>query len=166
MACSPRRVAFLTDVIWSGATDARQHARTPIVVTHEGGVRFAAQIRSHTVLVDQPHRGGGEDSAPSPIELLGAALGTCIALYVQQFCHARGLPYEGLSVEVEQHGATSPSRIGKFAVHVSLPVELPPQYAALIDRVARSCPAHNTLSMGADVAVTIGVGEPAVVTAT
>jgi putative redox protein len=143
-----------------------EHARTPIVVKHEGGVRFAAEIRSHTVLVDQPHRGGGEDSAPSPIELLGAALGTCVALYVQQFCHARGLPYEGLRVEVEQRSAASPSRIEQFVVHVSLPVELPAHYAALIDRVARSCPAHNTLSLGAEVAVTIGVGEPVVNAAT
>lgn len=141
------------------------NARTPIVITHERGVRFAAQIRSHTVHVDQPLHGAGEDSAPAPIELLGAALGTCVALYVQQFCHARGLPYEGLRVEVEQHGAASPSRIGRFAVHVSLPVELPPQYAALIERVARSCPAHNTLSLGAEVAVTIGMDESADVTA-
>ena len=51
----------------------------PIVVTHEGGARFAAQIRSHRVIVDQPQHAGGMDSGPMPIELLGTALGTCIA---------------------------------------------------------------------------------------
>jgi uncharacterized OsmC-like protein len=136
------------------------HVRPPIVVTHEGGVRFAAQVRSHRVLVDQPHRAGGDDSAPSPIELLGAALGTCVAYYVQQFCSTRGLPYDGLRVEVEQRPASSPARTGRFVVHVSVPPHTPPQYVPLIERVARSCPAHNTLSLGAEVSITIGADEP------
>lgn len=133
-------------------------ARTPIVVTHEGGVKFAAQIRSHRLLVDQPNRGGGEDAGPAPIELLGAALGTCVALYVQQFCHVRGLPYDGMRVEVEQYGAGNPNRIGTFAVRVVLAHELPEEYAAMLERVARSCPAHNTLAHGAEVEVKIETG--------
>ena len=132
-----------------------QAQRAPIVVTHDGGVRFAAQVRSHRIVVDQPLRGGGEDSGPSPIELLGAALGTCVALYVQQFCHARELPYDGLRVEVEQYGATNPGRIGRFVVRVMLSTELPEHYAAMLERVAQSCPAHNTLVHGAEVTVLV-----------
>ena len=79
----------------------------PIVVTHEGGARFAAQIRSHRVVVDQPERGSGADTGPMPLELIGAALGSCIALYVQRFLHVRNLPYHGMRVEVEQHKAPS-----------------------------------------------------------
>jgi putative redox protein len=127
--------------------------RPPMVITHEGGVKFAAQIRDHRVMVDQPQGGGGEDSAPMPLELLGASLGTCVALYVQQFCHARGLPYEGMRVEVEPRGAQG--RIGRFDVRVVMPEPLPPQYAQLLERVAQSCPAHNTLAHGAEVAVAI-----------
>ena len=132
--------------------------RPPMVITHEGGVKFAAQIREHRVIVDQPFGGGGEDSAPMPLELLGASLGTCVALYVQQFCHARGLPYEGMRVEVEPRGAQG--RIGRFDVRVVMPEPLPPQYAQLLERVARSCPAHNTLAHGADVAVDIQHAAP------
>ena len=136
-------------------------ARSPIVVTHEGGVKFAAQIRSHRVVVDQPLYGGGRDEGPAPIELLGASLGTCVALYVQQFCHVRGLIYDGMRVEVEQHGAGNPNRIGTFAVRVILPNELPPEYAAMLERVARSCPAHNTLTVGAEVRVEVLAGATA-----
>ncbi|MHB1070258.1 MAG: OsmC family protein, partial [Gemmatimonadaceae bacterium] len=60
--------------------------RDPMVITHVGGVQFSAQVRSHRILVDQPERGGGADGGPSPMELLGVSLGTCVALYVQQFC--------------------------------------------------------------------------------
>ena len=130
-----------------------QSNRPPMVVTHEGGVKFAVKIRQHRLVVDQPTSGGGEDSAPMPLELLGASLGTCVALYVQQFCHARGLPYQGLRVEVDPRGAHG--RIGRFDVRVVLPEPIPPQYAQLLERVARSCPAHNTLTQGAEVAVEI-----------
>lgn len=132
--------------------------RQPIVVTHEGGVRFVAQVRSHRVLVDQPRHAGGDDAGPAPIELLGASLGTCVALYVQQFCHARGLPTDGMRVEVDTVGAANPNRIGRFTVRVSLPTQLPPHYAEMIERVARSCPAHNTLGHGAEVVVSIETG--------
>ena len=68
--------------------------QTPMsyTVTHLGGRRFASQIRTHTVVTDQSVRAGGEDSAPSPLELVSAALGSCIAVYVHQFCESRGLP--------------------------------------------------------------------------
>jgi uncharacterized OsmC-like protein len=88
-----------------------------------------------------------------PLELLGASLGTCVALYVQQFCHTRGLHYEGLRVEVDPRGAQG--RIGRFEVRVILPEPLPPQYEQMLERVAKSCPAHNTLAHGAEVAVEI-----------
>lgn len=129
-------------------------ARPPIVVTHEGGLSFSADIRGHRIRVDQPSPKGG-DTAPMPIELLGAALGTCVALYVQQFLQARDLPFQGMRVEVEQTGASNPKRVGSFRVRVALPAALPPQYGELLERVARSCPAHNTLVHGADVDVEI-----------
>lgn len=134
--------------------------RGAMVVTHEGGLKFATQIRGHRLVVDQP-AGVGEDAGPMPLELLGASLGTCVALYVQQFCHARGLDYEGLRVEVEPYGAQNPSRIGQFAVRVLLPGALPPQYAGMLERVARSCPAHNTLTHGAEMTLEIETLETA-----
>jgi uncharacterized OsmC-like protein len=124
-----------------------------MVITHVGGVKFAAQIRQHRLMVDQPAGGGGEDSAPMPLELLGASLGTCVALYVQQFCHTRGLPYQGMRVEVDPQAAQG--RVQRFAVRVVLPEPLPPHYAQMLERVAKSCPAHNTLTHGAEVAVEI-----------
>jgi putative redox protein len=129
-------------------------------VTHDGGVRFAAQIRSHRIIVDQPAAAGGEDAGPMPIELLGAALGTCVALYVKQFLHSRGLPYDQMRVEVEQFRTQNPNRIDEFVVHVQLPEALPPGYHELLERVARGCPAHNTLQHHAEVQVSIETPVP------
>lgn len=141
--------------------DAREGS--PIVVTHLDGVRFAAQIRSHVLIVDQPPHAGGMDAGPMPIELLGTSLGTCIALYVQQFLHARRLPYQGMRVEVEQIGAKNPNRVGEFSVRVLLPAPLPPAYGELLERVIRSCPAHNTLEHAARLTIAIESGTAAAV---
>ena len=130
-------------------------ARQPIVVTYDGGLSFSAQIRSHRLIVDQPLTAGGADAGPAPLELLGTALGTCIAFYVQQFLHARGLPFEGMRVEIEQQKASNPSRVGTFTARVVLPAALPPAQAEMLERVARSCPAHGTLTHSAEVRLTI-----------
>ena len=135
--------------------------REPIVVTHEGGVQFAAQVRSHRLIVDQSERGGGADAGPAPIELLGVSLGTCVALYVQQYCYSRGLSHEGLRVEVQQYGAQNPSRIGQFEVNVVLPAGIPAEHVAMLERVARSCPAHGTLTHAAEVLVQLQIGATA-----
>jgi uncharacterized OsmC-like protein len=130
-----------------------------MIITHDGGTKFTAQIRQHRVTVDQPIKGGGEDSAVMPIELLGAALGTCIALYVQQFCQTRSLPFEGMRVEVDPRKVQG--RIESFGVRVVLPEALPVQYSEMLERVVRSCPAHNTLVHGAT--VDVAIDQPAAI---
>ena len=137
----------------------------PIVVTHESGVRFAIQIRSHELIVDQTLAGGGCDSAPTPIELLGASLGSCIAHYLHHFFHTRGLPADGIRVEVTQTSADDPSRVESFLARVHLPADVPPRYLPLLQRVIDACPAHNTLSMGAKVGVKFEAPVPELVEA-
>ena len=128
-------------------------AKPPIVVTHNRGLAFEARIRSHTVTLDQPTHVGGDDTGPTPVELLGAALGSCVALYVQQFCHMRSLPYEGLRVEVQQRRGAKAVGIGEFDVRVVLPAELSEQHMVMLQRVAQSCPVHHTLTEGATIRV-------------
>jgi putative redox protein len=103
-------------------------------------------------------RAGGADSAPSPLELVSAALGSCVAVYVHQFCESRGLPHDGMRVEVSPSSATGENRIAELAVRVCLPRELPPHTMEMLERVVRSCPVHNTLTHGARVSVAIGAG--------
>lgn len=47
-------------------------------------------------------------SGPTLLEPIDAALGSSIALHVHQFWRSRGLPTEGLRVEVVQHSAPHP----------------------------------------------------------
>jgi ribosomal protein S12 methylthiotransferase accessory factor len=130
----------------------------PIVVSWDGGVRFTADIRGHGVTVDQPARGGGTDSAPMPVELLPAALGTCVALYVQQFLVTRGLDPAGMTVEVNTVGAANPNRIGRFDVQVKIPGGVPEKYRDAVRRAAEGCTVHHTLTHVPEIAVRVSEG--------
>jgi putative redox protein len=136
----------------------------PTTVTHVSGVKFAIKIRSHEIMVDQTINGGGTDSAPTPIELLGASLGSCIAYYVHHFLHTRGLAADGITVSVLQKSASNPGRVESFHVTVNLPAPIPAQYMPMLHRVIDACPAHNTLAPGARIEVTFEapVAEPAI----
>jgi putative redox protein len=116
-----------------------------LTATHAGGMCFAAEVRGHRIETDQPVYGGGADGAAMPLELLGASLGTCVALYVHQFLVSRSLATEGLRVEVTTEMAQKPKRIGAFDVRVQLPAGVPEEYRERVERVAASCPAHATL---------------------
>ena len=48
-------------------------------VEHQGGDRFGIEVRGNTLTVDQPADAGGEDTAPTPTELLVASLASCNA---------------------------------------------------------------------------------------
>jgi uncharacterized OsmC-like protein len=131
------------------------NAHTPVVVTHEEKVKFAVQIGNHRITTDQPRSNGGDDAGPGPLDFLSASLGACVAFYVVQFCAARDIPHDGLRVEVRYHKVLGPSRVGGFDVRVQLPPEVPEPVRLLIDRAARSCPAHNTFAHGAEVAIEV-----------
>lgn len=133
----------------------------PITVTWDGGMRFTADIRGHKVAVDQPARAGGGDTAPMPVELLPASLGTCVGLYVQQFLAARGLDATGLTVEVTTTGAPNPNRLARFDVRVTVPGGVPDRYRDAVRRAAEGCTVHHTLTHAPEIAVAVAAGTEA-----
>lgn len=133
----------------------------PIVVTWNGGARFTADIRGHKVPVDQPAKGGGDDSAPMPVELLPASLGTCVALYVQRFLATRSIDASGLSVQVTAVGAANPNRLARFDVDVNIPGGVPEKYREAVKRAAEGCTVHHTLAQPPEITVAITEGAHA-----
>lgn len=122
-----------------------------ITAVHEDGVRVTATVRGHRVVTDQPVHAGGQDAAAMPLELLGAGLATCAALYAQQFCATRGIDAEGLRVEVDTEHAKAPRRITRFELRVHQPAALPEEYQDAIERAVRGCPVFNTLALPTEV---------------
>jgi putative redox protein len=126
-----------------------------IVVTRQERLRFCAQLGSHELILDQPLNGGGDDAGPTPLDLLGAGIGGCVALYVHKFLDTRGVADDGLRVEVIQHTARNPHRIERFEVRIVVPPDMPDVYKPMIESIARVCPVYNTLARGSEVTVTV-----------
>ena len=140
-------------------------SRHSVVATHSGGLAFSVSVRDHVVSTDQPSRAGGDDSAPTPLELLSVSLASCIALYVHKFCEAKSLVTSGFAVEVKPLWKEEPGRIARFDVIVHLPDNVPAMLYPAIEEVARTCPVHNTLTHIPEITVElqelVSTGTPA-----
>ncbi len=64
------------------------------------GLRSEVEIRQHRLAADEPRSLGGFDSAPNPVELILAALGTCQEITYRAYATALGIPLDSVSVEL------------------------------------------------------------------
>ncbi len=113
-------------------------AASEIVVTLPGGRRVDARLGRHVVRTDQPVENGGEDTAPSPFEHFLAAIGTCAGIFVQGFCHKRGLPTEGIRI-VERPSYAADGALSAVDLDIQVPPSFPEKYREALVRVADQC---------------------------
>jgi ribosomal protein S12 methylthiotransferase accessory factor len=109
-----------------------------IPVHFPGGVAVAARIGHHVLTTDQPVGAGGAGTAASPFDLFLASLATCAGFYALRFCQSRGLPTEGLALEMETL-PESAGPIGVVRLHLTLPVGFPANYRDAIERAVLQC---------------------------
>ena len=137
------------------------------IVESAGNVASRARLGEHELVFDQPRSvPGGEDRGPSPLDLMAVSVAACAHYYAAAFLYARGLPTEGLSVEVEFEKERVPvSRIGHLALKVHLPVGLSDHLShrqiAGVERAIKSCPAYGTLLQPPRVEISIDAPPPA-----
>ena len=87
---------------------------------------------------------GGDDSAPSPQELLAASLASCTAITIEMYADRKGWDVGDIEVEVDYEPAQrgSPTR---FSMDVQMPKELPEEQRERLMQIAAKCPVHRTL---------------------
>jgi putative redox protein len=132
-------------------------------IRYLGGVRFEAEARGHKVICDQPLENHGTDQGMTPPEFLLASLGTCAGFYAAEYLRTRGLPSDGLAIQVDASKAAQPARLGSFTISVTLP-EVEQRHREGVLRAIRACLVHNTLLHSPQININIaGVPEPAAV---
>ena len=109
-----------------------------------GKLRQAVEIREHTVAADEPKDHGGDDSGPSPQELLAAALASCTAITMEMYAERKGWELDDLTVDVDYEPAQrgSPTR---FSMVVNFPKELPEDQRERLMQIGAKCPVHRVL---------------------
>jgi ribosomal protein S12 methylthiotransferase accessory factor len=127
-------------------------------ITLGDGVKVNAKFKNHIIKTDQPVKGGGEDSAPSPFDLFLASIGTCAGLYVKGFCDQRGLPTENIRI-IQKMGHNSETRlIDCITLEIKLPADFPEKYKDAVINAANLCAVKKHLANPPkfDVCATIG----------
>ncbi|MEA2362047.1 MAG: putative redox protein [Thermoleophilaceae bacterium] len=101
-------------------------------------------VREHRITADEPREHGGEDSGPSPQELLAASLASCTAITMEMYAERKGWDVGEMVVDVQYEPAQrgSPTR---FAMQVQLPKELPEDQRDRLMQIAAKCPVHRAL---------------------
>ena len=101
-------------------------------------------IREHRLTADEPREHGGDDSGPSPQELLAASLASCTAITMEMYAERKGWDVGEINVEVEYEPAQrgSPTR---FAMHVEMAKEVSEEQRDRLMQIAAKCPVHRAL---------------------
>ena len=109
-----------------------------------GKLRQDVSVREHSLVADEPRAHGGDDSGPSPQELLAASLASCTAITMEMYAERKGWDVGEMVVDVEYEAAQrgSPTR---FVMHVGFPKELPEEQRDRLMQIAAKCPVHRAL---------------------
>lgn len=120
------------------------------------GEAYEVAVRGHRVLVDQPVDAGGQDTAPTPTEMLVASLATCIAFYAGRYLTRHGFSRDGLGVSVVYEMATDrPARVSAVHLTVRVPADMPAARLPALRSVVSHCTVHNTLIAPPTVAIDV-----------
>ncbi len=110
-----------------------------------GPLRCEVELeRGHRIVVDEPRDAGGEDTAPTPQQLLAASLASCVAITIEMYLQRKDWEVGEIRVDVT-------SEESAFEVVVHLPSSVPEDRRQRIMRVATKCPVHRTLASAAEV---------------
>jgi putative redox protein len=117
------------------------------VVESAGKVASRVGLGTHELVFDQPSNvAGGDDRGPSPLDVLAVSVAACVHYFAAAFLHGRGLPTEGLTVEVETEKERTPTpRLSRVSMKVLLPAGLSAPQIVAVERAIKSCPAYGTL---------------------
>ncbi len=159
---------YVADVIaaWAGRYIAPVEAEAlpeltaaegSVVVAEAGTGQFAQAISvggRHSLRADEPLDFGGNDSGPSPYDLLLAGLGACTTMTMRMYASRKGLALERASVTLRhdkihakdcESCETKEGKIDRIAREITLEGELDDEARAKLLEIADKCPVHRTL---------------------
>lgn len=135
-----------------------------IRVAHVTGDQFRADVRGHSVVIDQPVAEGGGDQGPTPTELFVIGLVACVAHYARGYLARHDLDATGLSVVgTWDFAGDRPSRVGHVSIQIDAPSTLPVERRAALLAVASHCTVHNTLADPPEITIVLADGRPDIV---
>lgn len=120
-----------------------------------GPTIMCAKVRGHSCFTDLPEDMGGTDTAALPPETLCAALANCIGMIVSITCNEEGIPFAGMTVDVEAEPDDEKNKLDNFKVTITMPEQLTDEQRAIVDEAQAQSKVRGTVMAGSKVEVTI-----------
>lgn len=131
---------------------------TTVTVRRVRAYQQEITAREHVIFADEPIEAGGDDTGPTPYELLLAALGSCTAITLSMYAQRKGWSLEQIEIELthdRSHAhdcascAQQATRLERITRRIRLGGALDDAQRARLLEIAQRCPVHRTLSAGA-----------------
>src|SRR2546423_3341277 len=125
-----------------------------------GTLAHALGVRGHPFGVDEPAESGGDDTGPSPQELLAASLASCTAVTMEMYAQRKGWDLGELEVDCQYKPAERgcPTR---FELVMRFPSTLSDEQVVRLKVIAAKCPVHRTLDGEVMFDERVEIAEPA-----
>jgi len=108
------------------------------------------------IITDAPLDNKGKGEAFSPTDLMSSSLGACMLTIMGIRADTLDISIDGTKVVLTKHMSTStPRRVVKIEVDMSVPHQLSKQHLTSLKRVALSCPVAKSLHPDLKVALSI-----------
>lgn len=118
--------------------------RNEVIVTEAEKGNFIRSIRmgKHIITVDEPEAFGGNDSGPSPYDLLLASLGACTSITLRTHALQENIPLKTIHINLSHEKIDD-----EDLIHCTIYVEgdLTATQKDELLRAAEKCPIHKTL---------------------
>jgi putative redox protein len=109
-----------------------------------GTFRQSIKIRDHQLTADEPPDKGGDDTGPSPQELLAASLASCTAITMEMYAKRKGWDVGDVEVACDY----TPAERGcptRFNLVMRFPDTMDAEQVERLRIIAAKCPVHRTL---------------------
>jgi uncharacterized OsmC-like protein/alpha/beta superfamily hydrolase len=138
------------------APEVESVAPGTVTVTEAGDGKFRQVIRigEHRLLADEPLAYGGENSGPTPYDLLVAALGACTSMTLRMYADAKKIALDRITVRLKHDKVHAEDcaaceskdvKIDRVEREIELDGMLDETVRARLIEIADRCPVHRTL---------------------
>lgn len=148
----------------SASGPTRTEGEVVVEDTGTGDVAQTIYAGRHVLVADEP-LGVGDDTGPTPYDLVLAGLGACTSMTLGMYARRKGIPLDHVKVTLSHERThavdcaepdAAPRRIEKISRHIELTGNLDEQQQARLLDIADKCPVHRTLEGDLRISTTIG----------